>query len=128
MSINHFPATAPAAGERNLGAQWGWLVGVLAVANMLAVPLAFLSMIALAMITDPCHGPESPDRVCRLTAAGQNFLAVLPWVVLGAATAAGLIAAALFARRGNSPLYGLVFWVTGGVAAAVIGNEIAYLL
>lgn len=132
MNPNPFPATAaapaPAAGERTLGAQWGWLIGILAVVTMLAVPLAFMLMIGLAMATDPCHGPDSPFRVCRLSAAGQNFLALLPWTVLGAATAIALIAAALFARRGHSPLYGIAFWAVGGIAAAVIGNEIAYLL
>ena len=107
---------------------WGWLIAIIATLSTLAVPVAFMAMIALAMATDPCHGPDSTHRVCRLTAQGQNFLAITPWITLAAAVLSGLVSAALFARRGLTPLYGLIFWGAGGIAAARIATEIAYLL
>jgi len=119
--------TSPQHGA-DLASHWGWLIGIIAALSTLAVPVAFMAMIALSMATDPCHGPDSTQRVCRLTAQGQNFLAITPWITLAAAALSGLVSAALFARRGLTPLHGLIFWGAGSIAAAVIATEIAYLL
>ncbi len=107
---------------------WPWFLGILAGLSLLGAFVALVAMLPLGMATDPCHGDGGPDRVCTLTAAGQNFLVIIPWIVLVGALAAALTSAALLAKRGKSPLLGLIFWVVGGLFTAVVANEIAYHL
>lgn len=92
------------------------------------MPIAFIAMLPLAMITDPCHGDTSVDRVCRLTAAGQNLLVFVPFITIAGASVMSLAAAAIAAWRKKSPMIGVAFWVVGLIAMGYLANEIAYLV
>ena len=100
--------------------------GLIVTAAQIGYAAGLILMLPLAMATDPCHGPDSPFRVCQLTPAGQNFLVFIPWMVVVGALVFALVSATLLARRKISPLYGLWFWAAGGVIIAVVANEIAY--
>ncbi|MCW1958631.1 MAG: hypothetical protein KIH64_008820 [Mycobacterium sp.] len=122
---NHSPEQIQSARHTN---RWPWFLGILGGLSLIGAGVAFVAMLPLGMATDPCHGDGGPDRVCRLTAAGQNLLVMIPWIVLIGALASALVSAAVLAKRRISPLYGLIFWVIGGVLTAVVANEIAYLI
>lgn len=108
--------------------RWGLFVVILGVLSLVGSFVAYTAMFALAMAPDPCYDPDSPFRVCKLTARGQNVLALIPWMVLIGAGASAVASAVLMARRGKSPLWGLWFWGAGGALVAVAANEIAYLV
>lgn len=122
---DHSPEQTQSAGNSR---QWSWFLGILAGLSLLGGFVALMAMLPLGMATDPCHGDGGPDRVCQLTAAGQNFLVLIPWIVLIGALVSALVSASLLAKRQKSPLFGLFFWLLGGVVTAVAANEIAYLL
>ena len=119
------PSERPDTADR-LKKHWALFATLLGAVSLLGAVFALILMLPLAMATDPCHGPDSPFRVCQLTPAGQNFLVFIPWMVVVGALVFALVSATLLARRKISPLYGLWFWAAGGVLIAVVANEIAY--
>lgn len=110
------------------GRHWPWFLGGLGVLGAASLPVVLMMMFALTMITDPCHGDESVDRVCRLSLHGQFLLIFVPPIALVAATATALAAAAVATRYRRSALWGLLGWPVGGVVAAALANELCYVI
>ncbi|ORB77157.1 hypothetical protein, partial [Mycobacterium timonense] len=65
---------------------------------LVGLGVAVVLMLPLAMATDNCHDDGSTDRVCTLSASGQNLLVMIPWMCLGAGLAAAIVGAAVCAR------------------------------
>jgi len=93
---------------------WGWFAGILCGLISVGFVGAIFAAFPLAMATDGCHG-EDRDRVCALSATGQNVLVWIPWVALGVGSLAAVVGAVLAARHRRSPLIGLL---VGGIAYA----------
>lgn len=119
------PADAPA--PRRNQAHWNWFVLILAVLSALGVGVATVAMLPLAMATDPCHD-GTPDRICQLSATGQNFLMLIPWLALLAGVVITVAVAAVAARRGYSPLLGFPVGIIGYLAAIPLGWQFAFTL
>ena len=52
---------------------WAWFASILTVLAVLGVGVAVVLMLPLAMATDGCY-EDSTERVCKLSARGQNAL------------------------------------------------------
>ena len=113
-------------GAARLRRHWRWFAVLLGAVTVLGIPVALFAMLSLAMATDPCYTPDSPFRVCTLTAAGQNVFGLIPWIALAGALVSALVSANLLAKHRISPLYGLVVWFLGAVITAAAATEIAY--
>ncbi|WP_131809171.1 hypothetical protein [Mycolicibacterium setense] len=115
---------APPAGAR-YGKHWVWFVVLLSVMGVLGFAAAVVLMLALAMATDPCHEGVT-DKVCQLSAAGQNVLVWIPWMCLVAGAATALVGAAVAERRRWTPLIGIPVGILGYVATIPIGYWLAF--
>ncbi len=110
---------------RRHGTHWAWFVGVLAGLALVGLGVAVVLMLPLAMATDNCHD-GSTDRVCTLSAAGQNLLVMIPWMCLGAGLAAAIVGAAVCARFRRTPLIGIPIGMAAYLAMIPVGYEIAF--
>lgn len=88
--------------------------------GVLGFALAVVLMLPLAMATDPCHD-GTPDKVCQLSAAGQNVLVWIPWMCLAAGTVLAIAGAAFAERRRWTPLVGIPVGIVGYFAMIPIG-------
>lgn len=118
-------APEPPAAERNYGKHWVWFVGLLSVMGVLGFLAAVVLMLPLAMATDPCHEGVT-DKVCQLSAKGQNVLVWIPWMCLVAGTVAAVAGAAVAERRKWTPLIGIPVGILGYVAMIPIGYWLAF--
>lgn len=119
------PVSAPDPRRRR--AHWNWFVLALAVLSALGVGVAMVAMFPLAMATDPCHD-GTPDRICHLSAAGQNFVMLIPWLALLAGIVITVATGAVAARRNHSPLFGVPLGIIGYLAALPAGWHFAFTL
>ncbi|MFV8053875.1 hypothetical protein [Mycobacterium sp. 48b] len=115
----------PPAAEHNYGKHWVWFVVLLSVMGVLGFLAAVVLMLPLAMATDPCHEGVT-DKVCQLTAAGQNVLVWIPWMCLVAGTVLAVAGAAVAAWRKSTPLIGIPVGILGYVAMIPIGYWLAF--
>ncbi|MBN3512874.1 hypothetical protein JYB55_29000 [Mycolicibacterium septicum] len=115
----------PPAAERNYGKHWVWFVGLLSVMGVLGFAAAVVLMLPLAMATDPCHEGVT-DKVCQLSAKGQNVLVWIPWMCLVAGTVLAVAGAAVAERRKWTPLIGIPVGILGYVAMIPIGYWLAF--
>ncbi|MFN6546049.1 hypothetical protein [Mycolicibacterium nivoides] len=115
----------PPAAERNYGKHWVWFVGLLSVMGVLGFLAAVVLMLPLAMATDPCHEGVT-DKVCQLSAKGQNVLVWIPWMCLVAGTVLAVAGAAVAERRKWTPLIGIPVGILGYVAMIPIGYWLAF--
>lgn len=113
----------PAAPDR--GKHWVWFVVLLSAMGVLGFVAAAVLMLPLAMATDPCHD-GTPDKVCQLSATGQNVLVWIPWMCLVAGTATALVGAVVAERRKGSPLIGIPVGILGYLAMIPIGYWLAF--
>jgi hypothetical protein len=104
-----------------------WFGAILAVLFTAGFFAAFLAMLPLAMITDGCHD-GSTDRVCSLSARGQNALVWIPWAVLLVGALASVGGAFLARRIRWSPLIGIPIGLAAAVAIVPLGEWIAFRL
>lgn len=118
-------APEPPAAERNYGKHWVWFVGLLSVMGVLGFLAAVVLMLPLAMATDPCHEGVT-DKVCQLSAKGQNVLVWIPWMCLVAGTVLAVAGAAVAERRKWTPLIGIPVGILGYVAMIPIGYWVAF--
>ena len=108
------------------GRHWPWFLGGLSLLGVAALPLVQAVMFTATMITDGCPGSEA--RACQLSLRGQCLLLFVSPIALVAATATALAAAAVATRYRRSALWGLLAWPVGGYVAALLVNEVCYLL
>lgn len=121
-------AESPAApGARRRRAHWNWFVLAVAVLSALGAGVAMIAMLPLAMATDPCHD-GTPDRICRLSATGQNVFMFMPWLALLAGLISTGAAAALAAHRDRSPLWAVPVGIIGYLAAIPLCYQLAFTL
>ncbi|NKZ14700.1 hypothetical protein HGA11_27325 [Mycolicibacterium septicum DSM 44393] len=118
-------APEPPVAERNYGKHWVWFVGLLSVMGVLGFLAAVVLMLPLAMATDPCHEGVT-DKVCQLSAKGQNVLVWIPWMCLVACTVLAVAGAAVAERRKWTPLIGIPVGILGYVAMIPIGYWLAF--
>ncbi|WP_445167715.1 hypothetical protein ACTXG7_28685 [Mycolicibacterium sp. Dal123E01] len=104
---------------------WMWFGAIFAVLFTAGVFLAFFAMLPLAMATDGCHD-GSTDRVCSLTARGQNALVWIPWAVVCVGAVASVGGAFLATRIRWSPLLGVAIGVAAAAATIPLGEWIAF--
>ncbi|WP_454788587.1 hypothetical protein [Mycolicibacterium lutetiense] len=115
----------PPAQARNRGKHWAWFVGLLGAMGVLGLVAAVVLMLPLAMATDGCHDGTT-DKVCQLSAAGQNVLVWIPWMCLLAGTVLAVTGAAVAERRKWTPLIGIPVGILGYFATIPIGYWLAY--
>ncbi|GAT00367.1 hypothetical protein [Mycolicibacterium fortuitum] len=113
------------AAEHNQGKHWVWFVVLLGVMGVFGFVVAFVMMLPLAMATDPCHEGVT-DKVCQLSAKGQNVLVWIPWMCLVAGTVLAVAGAAVAAWRKWTPLIGIPVGIFGYVAMIAIGYWLAF--
>ncbi|WP_273733039.1 hypothetical protein [Mycolicibacterium septicum] len=118
-------APEPPVAQRNYGKHWAWFFGLLSVMGVLGFLAAVVSMLPLAMATDPCHEGVT-DKVCQLSAKGQNILVWIPWMCLVAGTVLAVAGAAVAERRKWTPLIGIPVGILGYVAMIPIGYWLAF--
>lgn len=119
--------TAPElpAAERNSGKHWVLFVVLLSAMGALGFAAAVVLMLPLAMATDPCHDGVT-DKVCQLSANGQNVLVFIPWMCLIVGTATALVGAAVAERRKWTPLIGVPVGILGYFVTIPIGYWLAF--
>jgi hypothetical protein len=113
------------AAEPNQGKHWVWFVVLLGVMGVFGFVIAFVMMLPLAMATDPCHEGVT-DKVCQLSAKGQNVLVWIPWMCLVTGTVLAVAGAAVAAWRKWTPLIGIPVGIFGYVAMIAIGYWLAF--
>ncbi|MGV0783779.1 hypothetical protein [Mycolicibacterium sp. XJ775] len=113
------------AAELNQGKHWVWFVVLLGVMGVLGFLAAIVLMLPLAMATDPCHEGVT-DKVCQLSAKGQNVLVWIPWMCLVTGTVLAVAGAAVAAWRKWTPLIGIPVGIFGYVAMIAIGYWLAF--
>ncbi|MDF3337914.1 hypothetical protein P3H80_10800 [Mycolicibacterium septicum] len=111
--------------ERNSGKHWVLFVVLLSAMGALGFAAAVVLMLPLAMATDPCHEGVT-DKVCQLSAKGQNVLVWIPWMSLVAGTVLAVVGAAVAERRKWTPLIGIPVGILGYVAMIPIGYWLAF--
>jgi hypothetical protein len=116
--------TADVEPPRRHAKHWGWFAAILATLGVLGFGASAFLMLPLAMATDGCY-ESSTDAVCKLTAAGQNTLVLIPWMCLIVGTVAAVAGAVIAARLRRSPLIGLPVGFVGYLAMIPIGWIIA---
>lgn len=117
--------TPPVA--RNQGKHWAWFVGLLNAMGLVGFVAAAVLMLPLAMATDPCHEGVT-EKVCELSAAGQNVLVWIPWMCLAAGTIMAVAGAAVAAWRKWTPLIGIPVGIAGYFGMIPIGYWLAFLV
>ncbi|TMS54831.1 hypothetical protein [Mycobacterium sp. DBP42] len=117
---------APRAGARD-GKHWAWFVGLLTAMGLVGFVAAAVLMLPLAMATDPCHEGVT-EKVCELSAAGQNVLVWIPWMCLVAGTVVAVAGAAVAAWRKWTPLIGIPVGIAGYFGMIPIGYWLAFLV
>lgn len=115
----------PPAAVRDSGKQWAWFVGLLSVMGVVGFVVAVVLMLPLAMATDPCHEGVT-DKVCQLSAKGQNVLVWIPWMCLVAGTVLAVAGAAVAEWRKWTPLIGIPVGILGYFATIPIGYWLAF--
>ncbi|OBB84646.1 hypothetical protein [Mycolicibacterium peregrinum] len=113
------------AAERNQGKHWVWFVVLLGVMGVFGFVVASVMMLPLAMATDPCHEGVT-DKVCQLSAKGQNVLVWIPWMCLVTGTVLAVAGAAVAAWRKWTPLIGIPVGIFGYVGMIAIGYWLAF--
>lgn len=93
--------------------------------GILGFGVGIVLMLPLAMATDNCH-EGSTDKVCELTARGQNMLVMIPWMCLFAGLAAGVVGAAVAAHFRRTPLTGIPVGIAMYFAMIPAGYVIAF--
>lgn len=122
------PADVPATHVgRRRRAHWNWFALILAVLAAAGAAVAVVAMLPLAMATDPCHD-GSPDRICRLSATGQNVLMLIPWLALLTGLVVTGSAAVAAAHRHRSPLLAIPVGILGYLAAIGLCYQLAFTL
>lgn len=106
------------------GKHWVWFAVILGLMSVAGFAVAVFSVLPLAMATDGCHTGDG-EGVCRLSAAGQNLLVMIPWIGLIAGNAVAVLGAVVAARLGRSPLIGLLTGVVTYAAAIPIAYQVA---
>lgn len=115
----------PPVAARTSGKQWAWFLGLLSVMVLLGLVAAAVLMLPLAMATDPCHEGVT-DKVCQLSAKGQNVLVWIPSMCLVAGTVLAVAGAAVAAWRKRTPLIGIPVGIAGYLAMIPIGYWLAF--
>ena len=118
-------STPQAERKRPSGKHWVWFAGILTVLLLLGFVVAFVMMLPLAMATDGCH-EGTPDKICQLTARGQNVLVFIPWMCLAAGLVTAVLGAGVAERLRRSPLFGIATGIVGYFAMIPIGYAIAF--
>lgn len=116
---------APPATSARYGKHWVWFIVLLSAMGILGFAAAIVLMLPLAMATDACHDGTA-DKVCQLSATGQNVLVWIPWMCLVAGTATALVGAAVAEQRTWTPLIGIPVGILGYVAMIPIGYALAF--
>lgn len=115
---------APPPTSARYGTHWAWFIGVLAAMGALGFVAGIVLMLPLAMATDGCHDGTT-DKVCTLSAAGQNVLVTIPWMCLAVGIATALVGAGVAARLRSTPLIGIAVGILGYFAMIPIGYAVA---
>ncbi|CQD07827.1 hypothetical protein ACT17_31430 [Mycolicibacterium conceptionense] len=115
----------PPVTARNSGKHWLWFVGLLTAMGLLGFVAAAVLMLPLAMATDPCHEGVT-DKVCQLSAKGQNVLVWIPWMALVAGTVLAVAGAVVAEWRKRTPLIGIPVGMLGYFATIPIGYWLAF--
>ncbi|BDY29791.1 hypothetical protein [Mycolicibacterium mageritense] len=118
-------STPQAERKRPSAKHWAWFAGILTALLLLGFVVAFVMMLPLAMATDGCH-EGTTDKICQLTARGQNVLVFIPWMCLAAGFATAVVGAGVAERLRRSPLFGLATGIVGYCAMIPIGYAIAF--
>lgn len=119
------PPAEPPASTGAKGKQWVWFVGLLTAMDLLGLAAAVVLMLPLAMATDGCHDGTT-DKVCQLTAAGQNTLLLIPWICLVVGNVTAIAGAAFAEWRKWTPLIGIPVGILGYFATIPIGYWLAF--
>lgn len=101
-----------------------WFIGILAALGLLGFLFAVVAMFPLAMATDVCH-EGSTEKVCELSATGQNVLVMIPWGCLFAGVCGAVAGAGIAARFRWTPLLGIPVGLAVYFAMIPVGYAIA---